>query len=61
MKYPGGCVVTESYNQTIGRMSIEQWWCQRFYYVLKMSVNRALTTYSVASWKMHGLCGDVTP
>jgi hypothetical protein len=61
MKHPVGCAVTERHNQTIGRLSMEQWWWQHFYNVLKMSVNRASTTFGLASWKMHGLCGDVTP
>jgi len=60
MKYPVGCAVTVRYNQTIGRLSIEQWWWQHFYYVLKMSVNRASMICGLASWKLHGLCGDIT-
>jgi len=28
---------------------------------IKMSVNRASTTFGLAFWKLHGLCGDVTP
>jgi len=59
--YPVGCAVTVRHNQTIGRLSIEQWWWQHFYYVLKMSVNGASTTFGLASWKLHGLYGDVTP
>jgi hypothetical protein len=61
MKYPAGCAVTVSHNRTIGRLSIEQWWWQHFYYVLTMSVNRASMTFGLAFWKMHGLCGDGTP
>jgi len=61
MKYPVGCAVTVRHNQTIGRLSIEQWWWQHFYYVLTMSVNRASTIFGLASWKLHGLCSDVTP
>jgi len=61
MKHPSGCAGTVSHNRTIGRLSIEQWWWQHFYYVLKMSVNRASTTFGFASWNMHGLCGNVTP
>jgi len=61
MKHPVGCAVKFSHNQTIGCLSMEQWWWQHFYYVRKMSVNRALTTFGLASWKMHGLGGDVTP
>jgi len=61
MKYPVGSVVTVRHNQTIGRRSIEQWWWQHFYYVLKMYINRVSTTFGPASSKLHGLCGDVTP
>jgi hypothetical protein len=61
MKHPVGCAVTASHNQTIGRLSIEQWWQQLFYYVLKMSVNRVSTTFGLASWKRHEVYGDVTP
>jgi len=61
MKHPVGCVGTLSYNRTIGRLSVEQWWWQHFYYVLKMSINRVSMTFGLASWNMHGLCGDVTP
>jgi len=61
MKHPVGCAVTVSHNQTIGRRSIEHWWWQHFYYVLKMSVNRATTTFGQTSWKMHALGGNITP
>jgi hypothetical protein len=61
MKYPVGCAVTVSHNATIGCLSIEQWWWQHYYYVLKMSVNRASTTFGLASCNMHGLCSDVAP
>ena len=61
MKHPVGCAGTVNYIQTIGRLSIQQWWQQHFYYVLKMSINRASTTFGLASWNIHGLCGDVTP
>ena len=61
MKHPVGCAVTLSHNQSISLLSMEQSWCQHFYCVLKMSVNRASMTFGLASWKMHGLCDDVTP
>jgi hypothetical protein len=61
MKHPVGCAVTVSHNQTISRLSIEQWWRQLFYYVLKMSVTRASTTFGLAFWKSYKVCGDVTP
>jgi len=38
MKHTVGCVVTLCHNQTIGHLSIQQWWWPHFYYVLKMSV-----------------------
>jgi len=60
MKYPAGCAVTVSPNGTIGRLSMEHWWWQHFYYVLKMSVNRASMTLGLASENMHGLCGNIT-
>jgi hypothetical protein len=61
MEHPVGGAVTVSHNQTIGCLSIEQWWQQHFYYVLTMSVNRASTTLGLASWKMHRVCSDLTP
>jgi hypothetical protein len=61
MKNPVGSAGTIRHNQTIGCLSIEQWWWQYLYYVLKMSVNRASTIFGLASWKLHGLCGGVTP
>jgi len=61
MRHPVGCAVPVLHNRNIGRLSMEQWWWQHFYYVLKMSINRASTTFALASWKMHELCGDVTP
>jgi hypothetical protein len=61
MKYPVGCVVTVHHNQTIGHLSIEQWWWQHLYYVLKMNVNRASMIFGLASCKVHGLCSEVTP
>jgi len=60
-KHPVGCAVTVRHNRNIGRLSIEQWWWQHFFYVLKMSINRASTTFGLASWKMHELCGDIDP
>jgi hypothetical protein len=61
LKCPVGWVLTVHHKQIIGRLSIEQWWWQHFYNVLKMSVNRASTIFGLASWKLHGLCGEVTP
>ena len=61
MKHPVGCAVTVRHNRTIGRLSMAHWWWQHFYYVLKMSINRASTTFGLASWKMDELGGDVTP
>jgi hypothetical protein len=61
MKHPVGSAVIVSHNQTISRLSMEQWWRQNFCYVLKMSVNTASTTFGLTSWKMQAVCGDVTP
>jgi len=61
MKHPVGCAGTVSHNRTIGRLSLQQWWKQHFYYILKMNVNRASMTFGLASWNMHGLCSNVTP
>jgi hypothetical protein len=61
MKCPVGYAVTVRHNQNVGRLSIEQWWWQHFYYVLKMNVNKESTIFGLQSWKLHGLCGDVTP
>jgi hypothetical protein len=61
MKHPVGCAGTVSHNRTIGCLSIQQWWYQHFYYVIKMSVNRASTILSLAFWNMHGLGGNITP
>ena len=61
MKHPVGCAVTVRHHRTIGRLSMEQWWWQHFYYVLTMSVNRASMTFGLVSWKILGLCGDIEP
>jgi len=61
MKHPVGFAVTVRHNRNIGRLSMEQWWWQHFYYVFKMSFNRASTTFGFACWKMHEPRGDVTP
>jgi len=61
MKHPVGCAVTVRHHRTIGRVSMEQWWWQHFYYVLTMSVNRASMTFGLVSWKILGLCGDIEP
>jgi len=61
MKYPVGCAVAVRHIQSISRLSIEQWWLQHFYHVLKMTVNRTSMIFGLASWKLHGLCGEVTP
>jgi len=37
MKPRGACEVTVLHNRTIGRLSMEQWWWQHSYYVLKMT------------------------
>jgi hypothetical protein len=59
MKHLVGCAVTAHHTPTIGGLSIEQWWQKRFYYVLKMSVNRASTTFGLASWKWHAVAATL--
>jgi hypothetical protein len=59
MKHLVGCAVTANHNPTIGGLSIEQWWQKRFYYVLKMSVNRASTTFGLASGKRHAVAATL--
>jgi hypothetical protein len=61
MKHPVCCVVTLTQNRTIRCLSREKWWWQHCYYALKMSVTRASTTCGIVSWKIQGLCGNVTP
>jgi hypothetical protein len=52
---PVDCEVTVSQNLTIGRLSIEKWWWQHYYCVLKISVNRASTTSGLvwAVWRRY--------
>ena len=47
MNHPVGCAVTVGSNRTIGPLSMEQWWGQHFFYVLKMNVNRASMTLAL--------------
>jgi hypothetical protein len=56
-----GCPAALPDNRVIGRLSSQQSWWQHFYYVLKMSINRASTIFGLAHWKLHGLCGDFMP
>jgi hypothetical protein len=47
--HPVGSAFTVSHNGTIGRLSMEQWWWQHFYNVLKMSVNSESMIFCIAS------------
>jgi hypothetical protein len=48
-------------NHAIGRLPIQNLFQQHRYYVLKMSVNGATTTFGLLSWNVLGLCGDIEP
>jgi hypothetical protein len=61
MKHPAGCVMTLTDNRTLSCLSTAKWLLQQSYYVLKMSFNGHSTTFGLASWKMQGLCSDMTP
>jgi len=61
MENPDCFAATFIHNRTIACLSIKKMLRQHPYYVLTMSVNGALTTSSLASLKMQGLCGDITP
>jgi hypothetical protein len=56
-----GCAVTLPHNRAIGRLSRQKLLQQHRHYVLKMSVNRASTTFALVSWKILGLCGGNEP
>jgi len=61
MENPDGFAATFIHNRTIDSRSIQKWWQQHRYYVLKMSVNGMSMTFGPASWKMQALCGDIKP
>jgi hypothetical protein len=54
-----GCAATLSRNQTISWLSREKQLRRHHYYVQKMSVNGASTTFRHASWKIRGQCSDI--
>jgi len=56
-----GCAATLPHNRTIGRHSRQTLMKQHRYYVLKMSVNGASTTFGLESWKILALCGGIKP
>src|SRR5258705_401379 len=53
------CVVTLHYNHVISHLTTQNLLQQHGYYDLKMSVNRASTTFGLVSWGILGLCGDI--
>jgi len=55
------CVAMLPHNRAIGRLSGQNLLQQHRYYVLKMSVNGASTTFGLVSWKILGLCCDIEP
>jgi len=61
MEYPEGCRATLSDNWTTGCLSRQKWLWEHRYYVLKMSINGASTTFGPASWKIQWYCGDIYP
>jgi len=61
MENPEGFAATLTYNRTIACLSSQKWLRQRHYYVLKISITRASTTFGLASWKMQVLSGDIKP
>jgi hypothetical protein len=56
-----GFAATLPHNRAIGRLSRQKLLQQHCYYVLKMSVNGASTTFGLVSWIILGLCGGVNP
>jgi len=49
MENPEGCVMILSHNRIIGRLSKQNFLRQQSFYVLKMSVNGASTTFGLAT------------
>jgi len=49
------------HNRTIGRLSRLNLLRQHCFYVLKMSVNGASTTFGHASWKINWLSSEIKP
>jgi hypothetical protein len=56
-----GCVATWSHHRTIGCLSEQKLLQKHCYNVLKICVNGASTTFSLASLKMLRLCGVIHP
>jgi len=54
-----GCAAALSHNRNIGRLFRQKSFGQCHYYVLTMSVNGASMIFSLACWKIQGLCGDI--
>jgi len=56
-----GGAATLTHNGTIGRRSMQKWFRQQCYVVLKMSINSVSLTFVPASWKIQRLCSDINP
>ena len=56
-----GCVVTSHHNRTIRCLAVQKWLQKHRYYVLMKSVNRASTTFGLASRKILELNSDMKP
>jgi len=61
MENPEGCAMILSHNHTIGRLAKQNLLQRHCFYILKMSVNGALTTFGLASLKTQGLTGNLDP
>jgi hypothetical protein len=54
-----GCAAMLPDNRATGRISSQKHFQQHRYYILKMSVNGASTTFSLESWIILGRGGDM--
>jgi len=61
LKNRKGCTATLTHNWTIGGLSSHKLSWQHPYYVLKMRVNRASTTFILTTQKIPGRCSDIIP
>jgi len=55
------CAAMLPHNCAIGRLSRQNLFQQHRYYVLKISINGASTTFGLVWWKILGLCSDIEP
>jgi len=56
-----GCAATLTHNRTIGRSCRQSWFQQHRYYVLKMNVNGASTTFGLLSWNIREMYSNINP